>query len=264
MMSYTSFDTQQQGWQSPQFNPLQWAQFNPQGSQGLGLGTGVMGGGLGPAAFGAQYGGFGGQPYGLTGMGALGAGGFGTQPAWGQAQRQLSPQDVNEVVRQLVPLLPQVIAQAQQQPSAAFAYGPYGQIGYGQMGRTLTPQDVNDVVRAILPSLPHIVGMLQGQAQTPMGAAHWYGLPGGLGQAAFGQAFPTLHAYGQWPIGQGIPGYQQGIGQPLPFPAAFGQPFMPAQQRHLTQQDVVEVARQLSGVIPQVIANLQSRQAMMN
>jgi hypothetical protein len=247
-MSYTSFDAPQQHWQNPQYNPQQWAQFHPQAQQAFGqpIGTG-MASGLGQAAFGTPYGTYGGaQPYGQTGIGGWGAGGFGAQGI----QRQLSPQDVSDVVRQLVPLLPQVIAQAQQ-PQAAFAHNPYGQGAYGQT-RTLTPQDVNDVVRAILPALPQIVGMLQGQAQFPSGPAHWFGSQGGLGQAAFGHSLATQ--------------YPQGIGQPLPFSAAFaaGQPFGQTQQRQLTPQDLGEVARQLAGVIPQVIGNLQARQAWMN
>src|SRR6266480_4622052 len=121
----TYYDTQQQYLNNPQFNPQQWAPFNSQ--------TG--GYGLGQAAYGQQYGQYGGQPS----IGAFGHiagwGGqqqqpqwgtqqqqpqqqpqWGTQqqqPQWGQPQwggpqqRQLSPQDVNEVVRQLVPALPQ-------------------------------------------------------------------------------------------------------------------------------------------------------------
>src|ERR1700758_2131549 len=85
---------QQSSWQ----NPMQWSGnshamhgFNP---------------GLGQAAYGLQ-------------SGPQFAGG------WGQhshGQRQLSPLDVGEVVRQIVPLLPQVFAQTQQ-PLAAFGYG---------------------------------------------------------------------------------------------------------------------------------------------
>jgi len=240
-MSYTSFDAQQQLWQNPQYNPQQWAQFHPQGQQAFGQPIGMgMANGLGQAAFGAPYGAFGAQPYGQTGIGGWGAGGFGGQGT----QRQLSPQDVSDVVRQLVPLLPQVIAQAQQ-PHAAFAYNPYGQSPYGQTMRTLTPQDVNDVVRAILPALPQIVGMLQGQSQFPSAPAHWLGAQGGLGQAAFGQSPAT-----QYPFAQTMFPQQQGIGQ--------------TQQRQLSPQDIGEVARQLAGVIPQVIGNLQARQAWMN
>ncbi len=108
----TYYDTQQQYLNNPQFNPQQWAPFNSQ--------TG--GYGLGQAAYGQQYGQYGGQPS----IGAFGYNpGWGAQPqaqAWGQLQqpqwggqqqRQLSQQDVSEVVRQLVPVLPQILAQAQ-------------------------------------------------------------------------------------------------------------------------------------------------------
>src|SRR5882672_5856746 len=50
----------------------------------------------------------------------------------GQQQRQLSQQDVNEVVRQLVPVLPQILAQAQQ------PYGAIGHAAFGQAPRQLS------------------------------------------------------------------------------------------------------------------------------
>lgn len=53
-------------------------------------------------------------------------------------QRQLTQQDVGDVVRQLVPLLPQILVQAQPVTPATIGYG------YGQ--RSLTQQDVNEVV----------------------------------------------------------------------------------------------------------------------
>src|SRR5207247_11124654 len=62
---------------------------------------------------------------------------------WGGQQRQLSQQDVNEVVRQLVPALPQILAQAQN-PFGGISYA-----AYGQAPRQLSPQDVNEVVRQI-------------------------------------------------------------------------------------------------------------------
>jgi hypothetical protein len=43
-----------------------------------------------------------------------------------------------------------------------------------------------------------------------------------------------------------------------PFQAAFGGGQGFGQQRHLTQQDIGEVVRQLTAVIPQVINNLQT------
>jgi hypothetical protein len=215
MMGY--HDLQQQAlFQNPQIQS--WT--NPQFPQAYGLGQ---------AAYGQQFG----QPS------------IGTWGGWGQ-QRQLSPYEVSDVVRQLVPLLPQVLLQAQQQPQAAFGYGQaYGQFPqfYGQSPRQLTQQDVNEVVRQILPILPQIVGTLQGQG--PHQAAMYGGLGPQIGQqnpfAQFGNPF-------QQPFGQ------QGWPQQL---AAFGAPQQWG-QRQLSQQDVNEVTRQLVGVIPQVIANLQA------
>jgi hypothetical protein len=186
------YDTQQQNpMQNPQFNPQLWALFNPQNWQAFGSGQ---------AAYGSQYGA---QP-------SFGYPGWGAQPqSWGQQpQRQLSQYEVSEVVRQLLPALPQILAQAQQQTM------PFGYAAYGQTPRLLSQQDVNEVVRQILPFVPQIVGMLQGQ-----------------------------------PFGQyGLPQFQSAFGSPM-----WGQP-----QRQLTQQDVAEIARQLVGVIPQVIGNLQA------
>lgn len=226
MMAY--HDLQQQGlFQNPQFST--W--INPQLAQAYGLGQ---------AAYGQQIG----QPN---------IGGWGLGGGWGQ-QRQLSPYEVGDVVRQLVPLLPQLLAQAQQQPQAAFGPGQslgfghgYGQ-PYGQFGRQLTQQDINEVVRQLLPMLPQIVGTLQGQG--PHAAAMY----GGWGQSLGSQ----------YPLGQfGNPFQQQWFGQQGPQQmAAFGpSQFGSSQQwgaRQLTQQDVNEVARQLVGIIPQVIASLQA------
>src|SRR6266478_3283708 len=109
----TYFETQQGPMHAAQFNPQQWAQFNPQNAQAYGAWLGTpspqgIGYGLGQAAFGQQYGQFGGQPP----IGAFGYNaGWGAQPQWshqqqpqwwGQQQRQLSQHDVNEVVRQLL------------------------------------------------------------------------------------------------------------------------------------------------------------------
>jgi len=188
--------------------PQHWSMFNygqPQGGQG------IQGGGYWPSH--AAYGQFG-QPN----VGAWGQGGWnGGQAGWGQ--RHLSQQDIGEVVRQLVPLLPVVLAQAQQ-PMAAFGYGGGHPGAFNQGPRLLTQQDVNEVVRQILPIVPQIVGLLQG-GQGPQHAG--YGGYGGLGQAVF--------SGGQ----------------------AWGQP-----QRQLTQQDIGEVVRQLVAAIPQMINNLQS------
>jgi len=201
------FDTQQQNsMQSPQLNPQLWALLNPQNWQGFGYGSGQ-------GAYGQAFGAYGNQP--LFGSNP----GWGAQPQWwGQhQQRQLSQQDVSEVVRQLLPALPQILAQAQQSTI------PFGYAAYGQTPRLLSQQDVTEVVRQILPFVPQIVGMLQGQPQL---------------QYQQGQPF------GQY----GLPQFQ----------SAFGGPMWAQQQRQLTQQDVAEITRQLVGVIPQVIGNLQA------
>jgi hypothetical protein len=212
---------QQNSWQNPWQNPMQGAGH----SQIPGMNFG-----LGQAAYGLQSG-----PYGGT---------------WGQ--RQLSQQDVSEVVRQIVPLLPQVLAQSQQ-PLAAF--------GFGMHQRQLSPQDINEVVRQLLPILPQIVGAIQ-QSQSPMNAAAIYG---GFGQQGFGQPFGLQNAHAQqsqYGIGFGNPygqlGPQAQFGQfGSPFQAAFGG-LQNWGQRQLSPQDVNEVVRQLATAIPQVIGNLQA------
>lgn len=218
----TYYETQQQNpMHNPQFNPQQWAPFSPQFWQGTGSGYG-----LGQAAYGQQFGQYGAQPsigaFGYNpGWGAQAPGWGQQQPQpWGQQQRQLSQYDVSELVRQLLPALPQILAQAQQPPMAM------GYAAYGQMPRLLSQQDVNEVVRQILPFVPQIVGMLQGQPQQ-----HYAGMQGGL----FGQ--------------HGLPQFQSAFGGP----ALWGQP-----QRQLTQQDIADITRQLVGLIPQVIGNLQT------
>jgi hypothetical protein len=247
----TYYDTQQQNlnnpqFNNPQFNAQQWAPFNWQAAQPYGAWHNtphaIGGYGLGQAAYGQQYGQFGGQPS----MGAFGYGaGWGAQPqGWGQQQpqwggqqqRQLSQQDVSEVVRQLVPVLPQILAQAQS-PHAAIGYA-----AYGQAPRLLSQQDVNEVVRQILPIVPQILGTLQGQPQLQYAA-----MQGGSGLGQFGQGNPAQNFGAQF--GFGGPQFQSAFGAPV----AWGQ-----QQRQLTQQDVADVTRQLIGVIPQVIGNLQA------
>src|SRR5207245_2424735 len=104
-----------------------------------------------------------GQTFGQPNIGAFGqAGGWGGQNPWAQPQRQLSQQDVGEVLRQLVPLLPHVLAQAQQ-PQAAIGYS-----AFGQAPRMLTQQDVNEVVRQLVGVIPQVIGNLQafGQQRT--------------------------------------------------------------------------------------------------
>jgi len=270
----THYDTLQQNLghnpQFGQFGPQQqggWGASGGQGGPGQGgLGQGGLGQGgfgqggpgLGQAAYGQQFGQHGGQqPFGAFGQG-LGWGGQPMGQQWGGQQRQLSQQDVNEVVRQLIPALPQILAQAQN------PFGGMGYAAYGQGPRQLSPQDVNEVVRQILPIVPQIVGMLQSQQQ-PQYAA----MQGGLGLGQFGSQGQQFGGQGQQfgglgQIGLGHPGQSSGqtwgtqFGAPQ-FQAAFGGPMALGQQRQLTQQDVSDIARQLIGVIPQVIGNLQAQ-----
>src|SRR6266849_10277288 len=243
----TYYDTQQQNpaHNSP-FNPQQWAAFSSQAAQPYGAWPSapsmqaIGGYGLGQAPYGQQYGQYGGQPstgaFGYNAAWGAQPQGWGQQqqPQWGgQQQRQLSQQDVSEVVRQLVPALPQILAQAQPQHAAI------GYAAYGQAPRTLSQQDVNEVVRQILPIVPQIVGMLQNQPQLQYAA-----MQGGLGLGQFGQGNPLQNFGAQ-------------CGGPQ-FQSAFGAPTAGGQQRQLTQQDVADVTRQLIGVIPQVIGNLQA------
>jgi hypothetical protein len=195
---------------NPQFNPQQWAPFGAQFWQSPGSGLGQA------AGFGQQFGAQ--QPMGAFGYNL----GWGAQPQWGHQQRQLSQNDVSEVVRQLLPALPQILAQAQQSPASL------GYAAYGQMPRLLNQQDVSEVVRQILPFVPQIVGMLQGQP-------HLQHMGGGIQSGLFGQ--------------YGSPQFQSAFGGPT----LWGQP-----QRQLTQQDVADITRQLVGLIPQVIGNLQT------
>jgi len=236
----TYYDTLQQNLgHNPQFGPQQAQQ------GGLGLGQAAYGG--------QQYGQFGGQPTGgQPNLGAFGYGwggqpGWGGQQQWGGQQRQLSQQDVSEVVRQLIPALPQILAQAQ----TPFAGAGIGYAAYGQAPRQLSPQDVNEVVRQILPIVPQIVGMLQGQPQLQHAAMH-----GGFGQ---GQQFGGPGQFGLGHPAQTHPAQMWGsqFGAPQ-FQAAFGGPAAFGQQRQLTQQDVADITRHLIGVLPQVIGNLQA------
>jgi hypothetical protein len=238
----TYYDPQQQNpTHNPQFNPQQGAAFTAQpygASPGSPSMQAIGGYGLGQAAYGQQYGQYGGQPSAQPqwGQQQQPQGGQQQQPQWGgQQQRQLSQQDVSEVVRQLVPVLPQILAQAQQ-PHAAIGYA-----AFGQAPRQLSQQDVNEVVRQILPIMPQIVGMLQNQPQLQYAA-----MQGGPGLGQFGQGIPQQGNLGTQ---FGAPQFQSAYGTP----AGGGQ-----QQRQLTQQDVADVTRQLIGVLPQVIGNLQA------
>jgi hypothetical protein len=263
----TYHETQQQNpMHNSQFNPQQWAAFNSQAAQPYAAwpsaplmqafgGYGLGGYGLGQAASGQQYGQYGGQPstgaFGYNiGWGAQPQGwGQQQQPQWGgQQQRQLSQQDVSEVVRQLAPALPQILAQAQPQHAAM------GYAAYGQAPRTLSQQDVNEVVRQILPIMPQIVGMLQNQPQLQYAAMQG---GQGLGQQGLGQQGLGQQGLGQFGQGNPVQNFGAQFGMPQ-FQSAFGVPGAWGQQRQLTQQDVADVTRQLIGVIPQVIGNLQT------
>src|SRR5207302_11016408 len=178
--------------------------------------------------------GWGGQPMGSC------------QPQWGGQQRQLSQQDVNEVVRQLIPALPQILAQAQT-PFAGMGYA-----AYGPAPRQLSPQDVNEVVRQLLPIVPQIVGMLQSQQQP-----HYAAMQGGLGQGQFGGLGQQFGGLGQLGLGHPAQAWGTQFGAPQ-FQSAFGGPMAFGQQRQLTQQDVADITRPPIGVIPQVIGNLQA------
>ena len=165
----------------------------------------------------------GGLGQGQFGQGALGQGAFGQNTPFGAgqnwgSQRQLSQQEVSNALQQIAPILPQIIAQAQQQnqmqqPMAAFGGG------YGFNQRSLSQQDVNEVVRQILPIIPQLLQQQQGYGQ------------GGFGQQ--GSGWQGQSAYGN---------SQQNTGP-------FGQ-HQHQHQRQLSPQDVNEIARQLAEVIP--------------
>jgi hypothetical protein len=97
---------------------------------------------------------------------------------YGFNQRSLSPQDVNEVVRQILPILPQLVQQHQ-----GYGGGPggFGQQGFGWQGqaaygmtpqqntgpfgqqqhqhqRQLSPQDVNEIARQLAEVIPFAYG----------------------------------------------------------------------------------------------------------
>jgi len=213
----TYYETQQQNpAHNSQFNPQQWASFNSQAGQPFGAwpgapsmqamgGYGLGGYGLGQAAYGQQYGQ---QPSGAFGHNA----GWGAQPQWG------------------------------------------GQLWGGQQQRQLSQQDVNEVVRQILPIVPQIVGMLQGQPQLQYAAMQG---GAGFGQQGLGQQGLGQQGFGQFGLGNPLQNYGTPFGAPQ-FQSAFGAPIgWGQQQRQLTQQDVADITRQLIGVIPQVIGNLQ-------
>jgi hypothetical protein len=250
----TYYESQQQ---HPMHNPQAWAAYNLLNAQTNGLSPAgiygnpwMQGGGFGQAAYGQQYGqsGYLGQPS-VGGFGQ--SAGWGGQPAWWGQQRQLTQQDVSEVVRQLLPVLPHVFAQAQQ-PQAAIGYA-----AYGQPQRMLTQQDVNEVVRQILPILPQIAATLQGQPHLQHAAIHGGHAIPGFANIATQNPFAQSWLQQQQPFGQP---WAQPLGQ-YGWPqmqAAFGGQPWGHQQRQLSQQDLTEVVRQLVSVIPQVIGNLQA------
>src|SRR5262249_52065414 len=199
--------------QNPMYNPQVWASQTSQAGNMFGA-PWALGTGLGQAAYGQQL-----------GYGAYGQPGWGGQPGgWGQ-QRQLTHQDVGEVVRQLLPILPQILAQAQQ-PQAGIGYAVYG----GQH-RTLSPQDVNEVVRQLLPIVPQIAATLQNQSYLQHSAIHGgYGPQSALGNLGGGWGGQHLMAQGwqQQPFSQIGPFAQPGWPQ---MQAAFGSPQAWGQQR---------------------------------
>jgi hypothetical protein len=194
----------------------QWSAFsNPQPWAGLGQGS-ISQGAFGQGAFGTSLGG---APY-AAGLN------------WAGPQRQLTQQDVGAILQQIVPVLPQIIAQAQQnqqyqQYHPMAAYG--GGFGFNQ--RSLSPQDVSEVVRQLLPMIPQVLQSVQQQ-----GAQAGFGWPtlgqaGGFGQQGLG--WQGQAAYGAGPLQNPWHNYQQ------------------PQQRHFSHHDVNEIARQLTEAISQ-------------
>jgi len=183
---------------------------------------------------------------GAYGQGAFGQGAFGAQfgQNWGGQQQRLSQQEVSNLLQQIAPVLPQIIAQAQlqqqqYQPMAAFGGG----FGGGQ--RSLSPQDVGEVVRHLLPIIPQLLQSMQQQ-----GGQYGYGQQNQFGFGQPGQGWQGQAAYG---VGQQNPfqnmqqnPWQQGFGQ-----QGFGQ------QRQLSHHDVNEVVRQLAEIIPQAYGQQQ-------
>jgi hypothetical protein len=168
--------------------------------------------------------------YGQGGYGLGGPSQYNLGFGMGGPQRQLTQHDVSSILQQIAPILPQIIAQAQQQqtmPQAAFGGG------FGLQQRTLSPQDVNEVVRQILPVIPQLLQSAQGQS--------WQG---GFGQTGFGQT----GGFGQW---------GQGWGQAAYGPSQQDNPFGRNPARQLSPQDVNEVVRQLAEILPQAIAGQQ-------
>ena len=198
---------------------------NPQGAQNLHhLVHAAVQNVLGQQGVGNGQGPFGQGAYGQGGFAnPFGGGQFATWANWGGQPRQFSQQDLGAILQQIAPILPQIVAQAQQhQPMAAFGGAQFGN------QRSLSPQDVNEVVRQILPVLPQLMQSVQ-QGQTGF-APQGFGQFGGFGQPAYGAA-------------------------PLQYP---GQTYQP--HRQLSQQDVTEIARQLAEAIPQAFGSSMNSQ----
>jgi len=192
---------------------LQQNAFHNSQQHGAGFGPGW----LGPGA------------YGQGGYGLGGFGQFNPTYGWGgmTGQRQLTPFDVSAILQQIAPILPQIIAQAQQQqymPQAAFGGG------FGGHQRSLSPQDVNEVVRQILPVIPQLLQ----STQTPA----WQG---GFGQFGLGQTGQGGYGQSNWGWGQAAYGLTPQLNS-----------FQQSQSRQLTPQDVAEISRQLAEAIPQM------------
>jgi hypothetical protein len=151
------------------------------------------------------------QPQAAFGLGGQGYSAFGPNQGLGGfgGQRQLSPQDVNEVVRQILPVIPQIVnlLQGQQSPYASAIYGtgigwnaqgnqqgwgqggnpnifgqqspfgPLGQAAFGNAGggygqqRQLNPQEVGEIVRHLTAALPQVIANLQAINQQQQRAA---------------------------------------------------------------------------------------------
>jgi hypothetical protein len=191
----------------------QWSAIsNPQPWTGLGQGS-ISQGGFGQGAFGTP----------------LGGGTYGAGLNWGGQQRQLTQQDVGAILQQIVPVLPQFIAQAQQQNQQYQPMAAYGG-GFGFNQRSLSPQDVSEVVRQLLPVIPQVLQSMQQQRSQTGSGWPTLGQTGGFGQQGLG-----------W---QGQAAY--GASSPQ-------NPWLNHQQspRHLSHHDVNEIARQLTEAISQ-------------
>jgi len=198
--------SQQNAFQNPHQTSPQVAAALQQLAQALQQTQQTQQGGLGQGQFGQ----------GAFGQGVFGQNTpFGTGQNWG-GQRQVSQQEVSNVLQQIAPILPQIIAQAQQQNQMQQPLAAFGG-GYGVNQRSLSQQDVNEVVRQILPILPQLLQQQQGQGGFGQQGSGWQG------QSAYGNSQQNTGPFGQ----------QQH-----------------QHQRQLSPQDVNEIARQLAEVIP--------------